>query len=545
MEETFEKEISGQLIPPTLMQQARVLIVDDSEANLILIRKMLERAGYRELKVLNDARSALSEVASFQPDAVLLDLHMPYVSGLELLEKLRAEPATASYLPVLLLTANPSKELKRRALEQGATDFLQRPFDPDEVLLKLRNALHTRALHQQLQEQNLTLAEQVEARTRTLREQEVEAKLHAKRAQQLADLSARLEVINEPRLVAREGLHVFMDLWSFDLGVLYRFENNSLVPSLTVGEVPPQVAGWIKTLDVSLPGALQRRVMTQEEPVVIDDYSAWEHATPGLKQLNLRTVIGFPLRIDGKLCGVMYVSKFGETIDVDQNAHTVLRAIQLRIERALERIHLLENLRDTREDALRVVGLTLEYRDYETKGHTDRVTRLAQQLGAAVGLGPACDHLTWGGYLHDTGKIAIPDQILLKPGKLTDSEFDYIKTHVTIGAQMLSNLKFLPAEVLEIVKFHHERWDGRGYPDGLAGEDIPYLARIFSIADVYDALTSKRPYKEPWSHDAALAEIVRQQGKQFDPDLVDAFVALFEEGAGEEPACQQDMAVVK
>jgi len=134
---------------------------------------------------------------------------------------------------------------------------------------------------------------------------------------------------------------------------------------------------------------------------------------------------------------------------------------------------------------------SLEYRDYETKGHTERVTALAGRLGQALGLGGGeLSDLRWGSYLHDAGKVALPDAVLLKPGPLTAEEFGLMQRHVLIGEAMLQELIFLLRRVLGVVRYHHERCDGGGYPDGLAGAQIPLLTRVFSVADVYDALTS-------------------------------------------------------
>jgi putative two-component system response regulator len=194
-------------------------------------------------------------------------------------------------------------------------------------------------------------------------------------------------------------------------------------------------------------------------------------------------------------------------------------------DRTTRLLEALDNLGKSREQALWIVGLTLEYRDFETKGHTDRVTRLALAAGKQLGLDEdELRDLRWSSYLHDTGKIAIADGILLKPGKLTSKERTRIEQHVVIGEDMLAKLEFLPQRVLEVVRHHHERWDGRGYPDRLAGDAIPRLARIFSVVDVYDALTSERPYKQAWTKEAALTEIEAQTGKQFDPQVVAAFL---------------------
>ena len=194
--------------------------------------------------------------------------------------------------------------------------------------------------------------------------------------------------------------------------------------------------------------------------------------------------------------------------------------------RTQELLEALQAAAESREQALLIVGLTLEYRNYETKGHTERVTHAAVSLGQALGLEKQLlKDLRWGSYLHDAGKVAVPDNVLLKPGKLTDDEFTLMKRHVLTGVEMLKNLSFLPRTVLEVVRHHHERWDGSGYPDGLSHADTPLLARIFSVVDVYDALTSERPYKGAWSHEQAITEIVQQSGKQFDPRVVEAFLS--------------------
>jgi putative two-component system response regulator len=179
------------------------------------------------------------------------------------------------------------------------------------------------------------------------------------------------------------------------------------------------------------------------------------------------------------------------------------------------------------EEALWMIGLSLEYRDYETKGHTERVTELSVAIAKQMGLcGEALTDIRWSAYLHDIGKLAISDQILLKPGRLTADEFETIKSHVVIGQEMLRSISFMPGSVLDVVRHHHEAWNGLGYPDRLIGEEIPLLARIFSVVDVYDALTSDRPYKVAWHPDDAEAEIIKQRGRQFDPAVVEAFLEV-------------------
>lgn len=172
-----------------------------------------------------------------------------------------------------------------------------------------------------------------------------------------------------------------------------------------------------------------------------------------------------------------------------------------------------------------------EARDPYTAGHNFRVATYALQLGEEMGLPP--EHLSalaQGCVVHDLGKIRLPDAILNKPGKLTPEERRIIETHPVIGYDMCKRVGFMPEE-LQIIRSHHERWDGNGYPDRLKGEDIPLLARIAAVADVYDALTSTRAYRKAWSPEEALAFLREQKGKQFDPSCVDAWVKVCEREA--------------
>ena len=197
---------------------------------------------------------------------------------------------------------------------------------------------------------------------------------------------------------------------------------------------------------------------------------------------------------------------------------------------ALGQWQAIRELRDANDLTLRSLGAALEHRDDETGGHTVRVVELSVQLARRLGWkDDRIKALRWGAYLHDLGKLAIPDAILYKPGQLTDEERRTIQQHTTVGYDMLQDLHFLPAETLDLVRYHHERWDGKGYPSHLSGQDIPSTARVFSIVDVYDALISSRPYKDAWTREKALSEIRLQAGRQFDPQFVDAFLNMMSE----------------
>lgn len=177
-------------------------------------------------------------------------------------------------------------------------------------------------------------------------------------------------------------------------------------------------------------------------------------------------------------------------------------------------------------ESIQTLRYTVEAKDTYTRGHSDRVSEYSVLIGEALGL-PEDDikKLKLGGLFHDIGKIGVPDSILQKEGKLSDDEYSEIKNHPSIGAHILSTASIFQ-DILPIVKHHHERYDGKGYPSQLAGENIPYLARITAVADTFDAMTTKRSYRDSLPLDYVISEFERCKGTQFDPKIADVFLDI-------------------
>jgi len=190
-----------------------------------------------------------------------------------------------------------------------------------------------------------------------------------------------------------------------------------------------------------------------------------------------------------------------------------------------------KELRETRLEVIRRLGRAAEYRDNETGMHIIRMSLSASLLGRAIGLSAAeCELILNASPMHDIGKIGIPDRVLLKPGPLEESEWKIMKRHPAIGAELLAGGSSELMQMAETIALcHHEKWDGSGYPRGLVGTAIPLAARIVAVCDVFDALLSRRPYKEPWTVDEALAELERCAGSHLDPALVTKFRTILEE----------------
>jgi putative nucleotidyltransferase with HDIG domain len=175
---------------------------------------------------------------------------------------------------------------------------------------------------------------------------------------------------------------------------------------------------------------------------------------------------------------------------------------------------------------VRALSNAVEARDAYTGKHAERVARYAIAIGRELGLPrPDAPEIEFGFLLHDIGKLAVPDSILFKPGPLTEDERALMARHTIVGAEIMRDIEFL-AEASKVVRSHHERWDGGGYPDGLAGDAIPLTARVFAVADVFDALTTDRPYRDALSFDEAHGMILEESGRHFDPAVVDAFARI-------------------
>ena len=185
-----------------------------------------------------------------------------------------------------------------------------------------------------------------------------------------------------------------------------------------------------------------------------------------------------------------------------------------------------QELQEARIDIIYRLVLAAEYKDEDTGDHIVRMSHYSALIAEKLGLeAKDVKNIFYAAPMHDIGKIGIPDDILVKPGKLTDEEFNIMKTHTTIGAQILANSKSEILNVAEqIALSHHEKWNGKGYPQGLSGDKIPLVGRIASIADVFDALTSSRPYKEPYPAEVAFEIIKKERGQHFDPDVADVFL---------------------
>jgi response regulator RpfG family c-di-GMP phosphodiesterase len=465
-----------------------VLVVDDQAAIVRFLEVALTNQGCAMTPAAS-AEEALRLLSEQTYDLVISDIKMPGLSGLDLLRAVKArQPGT----PVVLMTGVPALDSAVFGLRHGAFDYLAKPFTLKDV----------RALVDRI------------------REDRAHARRPALPAGVLEELARRrlgLEALSRLGAAAVEGEDPerFFDAFladatrslAGDAAVMLIREPSGEFQARQFGDeqLNRGLIGWLHEICSELMSGDGRAPITAENP------------TQGV--VTIAALI--PGRADWSgLLSLARSKRAGGFVPDEQNLFLgYARGLAL----ALSRIR---SHRDSEQQLLECLGAfvqAIEAKDPYLKGHSLRVSLYAGELAAAMGLGPdAVTVACRGGMLHDLGKLGVLEPILGKPGPLTPGEHEVIMQHVEVGHRILAPLGFLSAEAL-VVRHHHERWDGRGYPDGLAGESIPLAARIVATADAFDAMTSDRSYRDAESLEEALAELERGAGTHFDPATVAAF----------------------
>jgi len=365
-------------------------------------------------------------------------------------------------------------------------------------------------------------------------EQSVSDQLKLKQSQLRALMSVG-QVINSSlglKRVLEEVMDSLISLMRAERGLLMLREAN--------GELSVRIARGIAHINLEeeafkVSRTVVRKVVESGEPVLTTNAQADPRfdAQMSVAVYQLRSILCVPLKLKNKLIGVLYVDNRAHAGIFKENDLELISAFADQAAVAIDSARLFEELQESHRDLERAYQATLEgwvraldLRDKETEGHTQRVTILTDRLARSMGVrDEELVHITRGALLHDIGKMGIPDGILLKPGQLTDDERKLIQKHPVYAYEMLRPIDFLlPA--IDIPYCHHEKWDGTGYPRGLKGDEIPFAARIFPVIDVWDALTSDRPYRKAMPHAEVRQHIKADSGRHFDPRVVEAFTGL-------------------
>ncbi len=329
-------------------------------------------------------------------------------------------------------------------------------------------------------------------------------------------------------VVRKKIIEAIVELLEAEAGslLLYDRKTDELYFNVAVGDKAEKIKSIRLKMGVGIAGWVAKHRKPQLINDVQNDPRFFKNADKK-SGFTTRNMVCVPIIRNQQLLGVMQAinKKDGEFKQKDLD---VLIALSNQVAVSIENAMLYKELKDTFYEVVFALAEAIEKRDPYTGGHTKRVMEYSILIANQMGLDKDfIEKLKLSAILHDVGKIGVPDRVLLKQDKLDDEEYKIIKGHPKVGADILRKVKKLK-EIIAGVELHHERFDGKGYPYGLKGKEIPLSARIIAVADTYDAMTTTRPYRKGLSKDAAIEEIVKNKGKQFDPEIVDAFVEAME-----------------
>lgn len=350
----------------------------------------------------------------------------------------------------------------------------------------------------------------------------------------LVTFSQELEALRDPGDLIQHALNRLLGMFDFDQAAYVTIDGNEAFFSHQARRegVPLAQPGLNVRMALAGTGLIDTAHRTRTT-AWSTDYPSISDSMPVMVEQGVKSAIVTPVLSQGQVTAAIVLRTVNRWQTITPQMRKIMELTALRLEHALELRRAVGEVRSTLEAGMLTLGIVLEARDFETSGHTHRVATMAERLGEDLGLNTTdLHHLRQGAYLHDLGKLCVPDEILRKPGRLTPQEWTVMQSHVVKGHELATRIAGLSAETLQVIRSHHERWDGSGYPDGLVGTDIPLNARIFAVCDVYDALISERPYKHAWSHEDALSEIGGQSGRQFDPEIARAFLGLMQRSRG-------------
>lgn len=452
--------------------EKKILVIDDDTVNLKMAKYILEK-NYDVICAKSGAEG-IDILRNNVVDLVLLDLYMPGMNGLEVLEKIRENDA-ASGVKVIILTASGMKTDVTEAIRLGALDFIKKPFFPTELLERIKKVL---------------------------------------------------QVVKKDSILVVDDDRMNLMLTQKMLGIRYDVfcvSSGSEAISYLQNNVPDMIL-----LDLHMPEMSGLEVLE--------------------KIRNMNKMADVPvifLTADSERKTEIEIFKAG-AMDYIQKPF-VAEVVIRRISRILELYHYQQSLQmevdrktaELRESNRKITNLStqimmtlasaIDAKDAYTKGHSLRVAEYSRELARRMGKSmQEVNDIYYIGLMHDIGKIGIPDGIISKPGRLTEEEYQLVKDHPRIGAEILENISEMPGISIG-AHWHHERYDGGGYPDGLAGEEIPEVARIIGVADAYDTMTSKRSYRDIFPQTVVRNEIVKGKGTQFDPVIADYMLEMIDE----------------
>ncbi|GAX62095.1 hypothetical protein SCALIN_C28_0297 [Candidatus Scalindua japonica] len=515
-------------------KQIRILVVDDEPRICHLVEELLKLEGY-QIDVSFSGTDALEKIKENDYQMLITDLKMPGIDGLGLIQKAKEHNPE---IRAIMVTGFTTVDTAVQSLRHGVDDYITKPFNITELKETVKQVLHVH----QVAHENMLLLKDLEKTSTDLKshKQKLSDKVYNTSEQfeainkKLVQRVNELDTINEISKVITSVLDMdeLLNLCLNEINgklkvkhssiMLVDEERGELVVRASQGYRRMQVLGKIQKMDEGVAG----RVVQEKKPILVKDiqndnrFNRYERL-----DYNTKSFVSAPLFLGQKVLGVInIIDKIsGENFcETDVN---LLSTIAGQVSVAVENSRLYKALEENCFNMVKFLADSLEAKDRYLCGHSQRVSDYSSSIASVMGVSAKEKNtLLHASLLHDIGKIGISELIFNKPDKLNDVEYDTIKSHPSRGEKIIKPLSFL-GESIRHIRGHHESFDGSGYPDRLGGEDLPLLTKIMTVADSFDAMTSERTYRQPWNTNKAMLELKRMSGKQFDPNVVDAFAS--------------------
>jgi response regulator RpfG family c-di-GMP phosphodiesterase len=474
--------------PTSHEERPRVLVVDDEKFIREILAEFLGMEGYL-VRTAEDGSSALAELGRSHYDLVISDLKMPKMGGMELLE---AMAKVAPNALTVIMTGFGTVETAIDAMKRGAYDYILKPFKVEEVTMIVQRGLEK----QRLSAENLRLKEALSL---------------YKVSEAIAASLSLDEVLSTVAESALHEMHADLVATWLDDGEGSFCERQHMVnPALKI--------------EAKIPGLSPQALASHfaSDPTLVEQGTKGLRFFSGVVEPALVSFTAVPLKMNQRLLGWIAAASVTGGKRFDEGQRKMLSIIGSRAAAAIENARLYSDLRATFQQTIEGLAKAIDKMDRYTSGHSDRVAMYATYLALRLGFSAEdVEIVRQSALMHDIGKIGCVLN-LNKPGKLSSQEYEIFKKHPGFGRDILDPIKFLHP-LIPGVHLHHERWDGKGYPLGLKGSNVPIMARIIAVADTYDAMTSDRAYRQALPHEIATAEIERCASSQFDPDIAGEF----------------------
>ncbi|MBF0228490.1 MAG: response regulator [Desulfamplus sp.] len=489
----------------------KILIVDDIVENLFALERIFGKIDADIIKA-SSGNEALTLILEHDFALIILDVQMPEMDGYEVAELIKSDETTAN-IPIIFVTAIDREDAKEiRGYNTGAVDFIFKPINKQILLSKVNVFLELYRIKNGLEHL-------VDERTRELYEINQKLKELIK-----TNIKATREIEYSHSYLLKVIDSITSCLVSVDyLGRITDMNNQAqiisgIAPRNAVGKPVAEVFPFYTMLTEMIQQAISSGQPVQKHSISVNIKSGCIEEARYFKA-GLSTHNGSVIN-DFAIYPFCFNNNHGAVIRIDDVTERVKR----------EEMAILNEKKLTIDTIHRLTWAS-EYKDEDTGSHIQRMSNYSTAIAKRLNINPnTVESISYAAPMHDIGKIGIPDRILLKPGKLTPEEWDIMKRHTVIGAKILKGSKSGFIRLGELIAMtHHEKWDGSGYPLGLKGTKIPMVSRIVALADVFDSLTTKRPYKEAFSLEKSYQIIREGKGSHFDPDVVDAFFEILDE----------------